>query len=210
MSHPGGRAHPRSRSDLRPGHPDLAAGRPSGRALRHLVLLPARRDRAVRARSRGADRVRLRPAVRAAGHRPLSGSARRRARRAGRARHPRGARQRRWPTCSTGAACPRSRHRVAGPRSPSPGVSRASTGTAASPVPRCSPGCPSRRWRCSRWRSPPAATPIPAMSARRSQTIGSALTAAAALLREADGVRPAIDLVYRAIVRAATELPDPA
>jgi predicted TIM-barrel fold metal-dependent hydrolase len=41
-------------------------------------------------------------------------------------------------------------------------------------------------------------------------TIGSALTAAAALLQEADGVRAAIDLVYRAIVRAATELPDPA
>jgi uncharacterized protein len=42
------------------------------------------------------------------------------------------------------------------------------------------------------------------------QTIGSALSAAVALLREPDGVRAAIDLVYRAIVRAATELPDPA
>ena len=42
------------------------------------------------------------------------------------------------------------------------------------------------------------------------QTIGSALAAAAALLQSPDGVRPAIDLVYRAIVRAATELPDPA
>lgn len=41
-------------------------------------------------------------------------------------------------------------------------------------------------------------------------TIGSALTAAASLLQESDGVRAAIDLVYRAIVRAATELPDPA
>jgi uncharacterized protein len=41
-------------------------------------------------------------------------------------------------------------------------------------------------------------------------TIGSALAAAAALLKDPDGVRPAIDLVYRAIVRAATELPDPA
>jgi predicted TIM-barrel fold metal-dependent hydrolase len=42
------------------------------------------------------------------------------------------------------------------------------------------------------------------------ETIGSALAAAAALLRGPDGgVRAAIDLVYRAIVRAATELPDP-
>jgi hypothetical protein len=38
--------------------------------------------------------------------------------------------------------------------------------------------------------------------------IGSALGAAAALLHDADGARAAIDLVYRAIVRAATELPD--
>ncbi|MGO9248069.1 MAG: amidohydrolase family protein [Solirubrobacteraceae bacterium] len=42
------------------------------------------------------------------------------------------------------------------------------------------------------------------------ETIGSALSAAAVLLQSPDGVRPAIDLVYRAIVRAATELPDPA
>ncbi|HEV3319231.1 MAG TPA: amidohydrolase family protein [Solirubrobacteraceae bacterium] len=42
------------------------------------------------------------------------------------------------------------------------------------------------------------------------ETIGSALSAASVLLRSPDGVRPAIDLVYRAIVRAATELPDPA
>lgn len=40
------------------------------------------------------------------------------------------------------------------------------------------------------------------------EVVGSALTAAAALLQDPDGVRPAIDLVYRAIVRAATELPD--
>jgi uncharacterized protein len=40
------------------------------------------------------------------------------------------------------------------------------------------------------------------------QTIGSALGAAAVLLQGTDGVRAAIDLVYRAIVRAATELPD--
>lgn len=42
------------------------------------------------------------------------------------------------------------------------------------------------------------------------ETVGGALEAAATLLREPDGVRAAIDLVYRAIVRAATELPDPA
>jgi predicted TIM-barrel fold metal-dependent hydrolase len=41
------------------------------------------------------------------------------------------------------------------------------------------------------------------------QTVGSALSAASVLLRDQDGVRAAIDLVYRAIVRAATELPDP-
>ena len=41
-------------------------------------------------------------------------------------------------------------------------------------------------------------------------TIGAALSAAAALLDTEGGVRPAIDLVYRSIVRAATEIPDPA
>ncbi len=40
------------------------------------------------------------------------------------------------------------------------------------------------------------------------ETIGKALSAADSLLKAEDGVRPAIDLVYRAIVRAATELPD--
>ncbi len=40
------------------------------------------------------------------------------------------------------------------------------------------------------------------------ETIGAALIAANALLEERDGVRAAIDLVYRAIVRAATEIPD--
>jgi hypothetical protein len=40
------------------------------------------------------------------------------------------------------------------------------------------------------------------------EVIGGALSAAAALLEFEDGVRPAIDLVYRSIVRAATELPD--
>jgi uncharacterized protein len=39
-------------------------------------------------------------------------------------------------------------------------------------------------------------------------TIGAALTAASQLLESDDGIRPAIDLVYRSIVRAATEIPD--
>ena len=39
-------------------------------------------------------------------------------------------------------------------------------------------------------------------------TIGAALGAAKALLEDEEGVRPAIDLVYRSIVRAATEIPD--
>jgi predicted TIM-barrel fold metal-dependent hydrolase len=39
-------------------------------------------------------------------------------------------------------------------------------------------------------------------------TIGSALGAAGILLETEGAVRPAIDLVYRAIVRAATEIPD--
>jgi uncharacterized protein len=39
-------------------------------------------------------------------------------------------------------------------------------------------------------------------------TIGAALSAAGTLMESEDGVRPAIDLVYRAIVRAATEVPD--
>ncbi|HSZ13469.1 MAG TPA: amidohydrolase family protein [Solirubrobacteraceae bacterium] len=40
------------------------------------------------------------------------------------------------------------------------------------------------------------------------ETIGMALSAASTLLGSDDGVRPAIDLVYRAIVRAATEIRD--
>ena len=39
-------------------------------------------------------------------------------------------------------------------------------------------------------------------------TIGTALSAAKTLLASPDGIRPAIDLVYRSLVRAVTELPD--
>jgi predicted TIM-barrel fold metal-dependent hydrolase len=42
------------------------------------------------------------------------------------------------------------------------------------------------------------------------EAIGSALSAASVLMRDPEGVRPAIDLVYRSIVRAATEIPDSA
>jgi predicted TIM-barrel fold metal-dependent hydrolase len=43
------------------------------------------------------------------------------------------------------------------------------------------------------------------------ETIGFALAAAATLLQQGDdGIRPAIDLVYRAMARAVTEVPDPA
>ena len=50
--------------------------------------------------------------------------------------------------------------------------------------------------------------PEPGSVGEALQTIGTALSAADTLLQEEDGLRPAIDLVYRAIVRAATEIPD--
>ncbi|HUB73728.1 MAG TPA: amidohydrolase family protein [Solirubrobacteraceae bacterium] len=49
--------------------------------------------------------------------------------------------------------------------------------------------------------------PQPAAVGEALETIGAALSAAKALLEHDDGVRPAIDLVYRSIVRAATETP---
>ncbi len=50
--------------------------------------------------------------------------------------------------------------------------------------------------------------PEPGADGEALETIGAALGAADALMGEEDGVRAAIDLVYRAIVRAATEIPD--
>lgn len=50
--------------------------------------------------------------------------------------------------------------------------------------------------------------PDPGSVGEALDTIGAALRAAASLAGEDDGARPAIDLVYRAIVRAATEIPD--
>jgi hypothetical protein len=49
--------------------------------------------------------------------------------------------------------------------------------------------------------------PDPGSVGEALDAIGGALRGAHALLAAEDGVRPAIDLVYRAIVRAATELP---
>jgi predicted TIM-barrel fold metal-dependent hydrolase len=50
--------------------------------------------------------------------------------------------------------------------------------------------------------------PEPGPDGEALETIGVALSAASALLGDEDGVRAAIDLLYRAIVRAATEIPD--
>jgi hypothetical protein len=50
--------------------------------------------------------------------------------------------------------------------------------------------------------------PEPGAVGETLETIGSALSAAGVLLQSEDGVRPAIDLIYRAIVRAATEIAD--
>lgn len=50
--------------------------------------------------------------------------------------------------------------------------------------------------------------PEPGSVGEALETIGAALDAAAGMLGDEEGVRPAIDLVYRSIVLAATELPD--
>jgi Amidohydrolase len=50
--------------------------------------------------------------------------------------------------------------------------------------------------------------PDPGSDGEALDTIGAALGAAHTLISEEDGGRPAIDLVYRSIVRAATELPE--
>jgi uncharacterized protein len=52
--------------------------------------------------------------------------------------------------------------------------------------------------------------PDPGDDGEALETIGRALQAAATVAVEEDGVRPAIDLVYRAIVLAATQIPDAA
>jgi len=50
--------------------------------------------------------------------------------------------------------------------------------------------------------------PDPGDDGEALETIGRALEAAATVAVEEDGVRAAIDLVYRAIVLAATQIPD--
>lgn len=50
--------------------------------------------------------------------------------------------------------------------------------------------------------------PVPGAVGEALETIGAALNAAGLLMESEDGLRAAIDLVYRANVRAATELPD--
>jgi hypothetical protein len=50
--------------------------------------------------------------------------------------------------------------------------------------------------------------PEPGSDGEALETIGTALSTANVLLDSEHGVRPAIDLIYRAIVRAATELPE--
>jgi predicted TIM-barrel fold metal-dependent hydrolase len=50
--------------------------------------------------------------------------------------------------------------------------------------------------------------PEPGAVGEALEVIGGALGAAGVLLRSEDGIRPAIDLLYRSMARAATELPD--
>ena len=52
--------------------------------------------------------------------------------------------------------------------------------------------------------------PQPGTDGEALETIGAALGAAGALVGEENGPRAALDLVYRAIVRASTEIPDQA
>ncbi len=118
----------------------IAPGRPPGRAVRHLLLLPPGRDRAVRAGPGGADRVRLGSAVWPAGDDPLHGAA-------GGAAGGLDERTTRlmlggtMAACSTAASCRRDERRAAGPpRSPSPGASRGCTDTRAWWGRRCSRG----------------------------------------------------------------------
>jgi hypothetical protein len=50
--------------------------------------------------------------------------------------------------------------------------------------------------------------PEPGPDGEALETIGRALSAADVLMQDEDGRRPAIDLIYRSIVRAATEIPE--
>ena len=50
--------------------------------------------------------------------------------------------------------------------------------------------------------------PEPGSDGEALETVGAALSAADALIAKEHGLRPAIDLVYRSIVRVATEIPE--
>ena len=52
--------------------------------------------------------------------------------------------------------------------------------------------------------------PEPGADGEALQVIGTALSASSVLLQSEDGIRPAIDLLYRSMARAATEVADPA
>jgi predicted TIM-barrel fold metal-dependent hydrolase len=52
--------------------------------------------------------------------------------------------------------------------------------------------------------------PEPGASGEALDAIGAALVAARALIETEEGARPAVDLLFRAVARAATELPEPA
>ena len=200
-------ADPRPRGDLRPGDPHLAPGGAPGRPLRHLLLLPARRDRAVRARAGGANRVRLRSPLRAAGHDPVHGPARRRAggtRRArgtGRSSADDGRPARRRADCRPSPAAARSRDRALG-------APRARVRLREPRRAGAVHGCP---WS----RAGDAGNGDRGLSGPRSRVVGEALETigrrspgGGVLLDSRGRRRPAIDLVYRAIVCAATEIPD--
>ena len=109
--------------------------------------------------------------------------------------------RRRPPLPATSAAAAR----VA--RSRSPGASRACTATRASSARRCSPARVDQARAMLDMAIAACRDPEPGDVGEALETIGSALSAADALLGSEDGVRPAIDLVYRSNVLAATELP---
>ncbi len=181
-------ADPRARRDLRPGDPHLTPCRPPGRALRHLLLLPARRDRAVRARPRRADRVRLRSPLRHARHHALHGAARGPAGRPRRGDHARRCSAARWRRCSTAVACPPSAPPRRGPSITLSGPARARVRLREPRRPGpVQPAPPSRHARCSTWRSQPAAIPSRGPTARRSRRSERRSSAAGALLGSEDG-----------------------
>ena len=96
-------------------------------------------------------------------------------------------------------------------RSRSPAASRASTATPASSGRRCSAGVVEQARAMLDMAIAACRDPEPGAVGEALETIGAALSAAdVAARRPRTACAPAIDLVYRAIVRAATEMPDAA